>query len=180
MDLTEEITTLEKTINLLPNLSKIKDAYKVLEHIKFMKVKNERPDLNQKQICESLNRSVSTIQRVRKDLAITSPYKYDIPLKKSTKTPSIKCSHCDFLARTTAGLESHNRSFHHRDTGGEQKVSAHKGTTEVSTQRKKSPRGMSNTFKKVLENNSDTIAGGTKKYEISEEEFDRILEPIQP
>ena len=45
---------------------------------KFMKCKAENPDLSQKDICRKLDISESTLRRTRKDLGVSSFYRYDV------------------------------------------------------------------------------------------------------
>jgi transcriptional regulator with XRE-family HTH domain len=71
---------------------KISNAYKTNLIIKFMNIKLEQPNLSQNQICSKLGISSSTIKRIRQDLNVKSPYRYDIPLKtkKSKKVEITK------------------------------------------------------------------------------------------
>ena len=49
----------------------------------YMQIKKDNPDLKNAEICSAMNMSASTMRRIRKDLAVSSPYRYDIPTKKS-------------------------------------------------------------------------------------------------
>lgn len=63
------------------NPENINNAYKTKMIIDFMNIKLEQPNLSQDQICGKLGISSSTIKRIRQDLNVKSPYRYDIPLK---------------------------------------------------------------------------------------------------
>lgn len=63
----------------------INKLYKLNLANKFMNVKAENPSLNQDQICKMLGTSSSTMKRIRTDLKLNSPYRYDIPLKHNKK-----------------------------------------------------------------------------------------------
>lgn len=69
------------------NPENINKAYKTNIIFKFMNIKAEQPNLTQEQICKKLGISSSTIKRIRQDLNIKSPYRYDVPLKHSSTTP---------------------------------------------------------------------------------------------
>ena len=62
-----------KTIRLLPKVNTI---------MKFIEAKEEKPNLTEYQLCKKIGTSVSTFNRIRKDLGISSFYRYDVPLKK--------------------------------------------------------------------------------------------------
>ena len=53
----------------------------------YMQIKKDNPDLKNAEICSAMNMSASTMRRIRKDLAVSSPYRYDIPTKKSKPKP---------------------------------------------------------------------------------------------
>ena len=63
------------------NPENINNAYKTNLIIKFMNIKIEQPDLSQDQIFGKIGISSSTIKRIKQDLNVKSPYRYDIPLK---------------------------------------------------------------------------------------------------
>ena len=44
----------------------------------FMEIKLEHPEYTNKEICNAMQISPSTMNRIRKDLAVKSPYRYDI------------------------------------------------------------------------------------------------------
>ena len=62
-----------KTIRIFPNVNTI---------MKFIEAKEEEPHLTEYQLCKKIGTSVSTLTRIRKDLGISSFYRYDVPLKK--------------------------------------------------------------------------------------------------
>src|ERR1700710_612684 len=53
----------------------------------YMQIKKDNPDLKNAEICSAMNMSASTMCRIRKDLAVSSPYRNDIPTKKSKPKP---------------------------------------------------------------------------------------------
>ena len=53
----------------------------------FTEIKSEHPEYTNKEICNAMQISPSTMNRIRKDLAVKSPYRYDIQTnRKTTKT----------------------------------------------------------------------------------------------
>ena len=79
----ESLSSIKEVSSLNPN--DIKKVYNMEIHRKFMIEKINNPKLNQAQIAGRLGVSVSKLQRIRTDLEINSPYRYDTPLKKSNK-----------------------------------------------------------------------------------------------
>lgn len=71
------------------NPEDITKVHKINIIFKFMNIKAAQPNLTQEQICKKLGISSSTIKRIRQDLNVKSPYRYDVPLKskKSTTAP---------------------------------------------------------------------------------------------
>jgi transcriptional regulator with XRE-family HTH domain len=67
------------------NPESIIKAHKINIIFKFMNIKAEQPNLTQEQICKKLGISSSTIKRIRTDLNVKSPYRYDVPLKNRSK-----------------------------------------------------------------------------------------------
>src|SRR6202042_3780775 len=67
------------------NPEDITKVHKLNIVFKFMNIKAEQPNLTQEQICKKLGISSSTIKRIRQDLNVKSPYRYDIPLKYKNK-----------------------------------------------------------------------------------------------
>ena len=61
---------------------------------KFADLKESQPNLTQKQICSKLNTSETSIRRIRQDLNMKTPYKYDISSRsnKSNKSKPINQS----------------------------------------------------------------------------------------
>src|SRR5829696_4888448 len=51
----------------------------------YMQIKKDNPELKNNDICAAMGISASTMRRTRKDLAVTSPYRYDIPTRKTKK-----------------------------------------------------------------------------------------------
>ena len=57
-------------------------TYKLNLMNEFMNAKLNNPKKTQDQIAKSIGTSVSTIQRIRRDIDMQSPYRYDRPLTK--------------------------------------------------------------------------------------------------
>src|ERR1700712_5779180 len=53
----------------------------------YMQIKKDNPDLKNAEICSAMNMSASTMRRIRKYLAVSSPYRYDIPTRKPKPKP---------------------------------------------------------------------------------------------
>ena len=84
----ENLSNIKHLTDFDPNgLNKL---YKLNIANKFMNAKAANPGLTQDQLCKMIGTSSSTMKRVRTDLNLTSPYRYDVPLKhkqkKETKT----------------------------------------------------------------------------------------------
>lgn len=110
---------IEKDIDILTKLDeisidpkKLNQIYKLNLHNKFLLMKSEKPNLTQHQICKALGTSESTMKRIRKDLDIQSPYRFNIPLKKSTTSSSekIECDKCNTICKNEIGLKIHRIS----------------------------------------------------------------------
>src|SRR6202000_1365555 len=58
----------------------------------YMQIMKDNPELKNDQICSTMGISASTMRRIRKDLAVNSPYRYDIPrkTKKNSETSQNK------------------------------------------------------------------------------------------
>ena len=67
------------------NSNSILRLYKQNMMLKFMEIKSNEPKLTQKQICNQLGYSDSTIKRYRDDISMDSPYKRYNYKKKTTK-----------------------------------------------------------------------------------------------
>jgi ribosomal protein L1 len=63
---------------------------KVMKTAVFNQIMLEHPEYNNKQICDAMNISPSTMCRIRRDLGAKSPYRYDIPTpKRKTKVSDL-------------------------------------------------------------------------------------------
>lgn len=82
----KQIDTLLK-LQQLQNFDKnsLDEFNKTMLYANFIDVKSKNPKLTKDQIAKSIGSSASTISRVMKDLEVTSPYRYKIPLKSRTK-----------------------------------------------------------------------------------------------
>ena len=49
----------------------------------YMQIKRDNKELKNEEICKAMGISASTMCRIRKYLGVASPYRYDIPTKKS-------------------------------------------------------------------------------------------------
>ena len=52
---------------------------------RFNDAKRRNPKASQKELCQSIGASVSTMERIRKDLSIPSPYRYTVSVKSETQ-----------------------------------------------------------------------------------------------
>jgi AraC-like DNA-binding protein len=57
------------------NLNNVDKVYKTSKYLDFMKMKNANSKLTQKEICQQLNISDSSMKRIRKELGVPSPYR---------------------------------------------------------------------------------------------------------
>ena len=76
---------LSKSETIDPN--SINRLYKVNKMLDFMEIRSNNPRLTQKQICNQLGFSDSTIKRYRDDINMDSPYNRNNYKKKKTKQP---------------------------------------------------------------------------------------------
>ena len=79
----ENLSNIKHLTDFDPNgLNKL---YKLNLANKFINAKAANPGLTQDQLCKMIGTSSSTMKRVRTDLNLNSPYRYDIPLKHKQK-----------------------------------------------------------------------------------------------
>ena len=82
------IDQLSKSETIDPN--SINRLYKINKMLDFMEIRSNNPRMTQKQICNQLGTSDSTIKRYRNDINMDSPYnRNNYKRKKSKKTPDI-------------------------------------------------------------------------------------------
>ena len=79
----ENLSNIKHLIDFDPN--GLNRLYKLNIANKFMNVKAANPSLTQDQLCKMIGTSSSTMKRIRTDLNLTSPYRYDVPLKHKQK-----------------------------------------------------------------------------------------------
>ena len=65
--------------NLTPELFTKSEKYRTL--LRFSEARRQNPSATQSQICKSIGTSTSTIERIRTDLHISSPYRYSVSVK---------------------------------------------------------------------------------------------------
>ena len=81
------IDQLSKSETIDPN--SINRLYKINKMLDFMEIRSINPRLTQKQICNQLGFSDSTIKRYRDDINMVSPYNRNNYKKKKPKTEKI-------------------------------------------------------------------------------------------
>ena len=82
------IDQLSKSETIDPN--SINRLYKINKMLDFMELRSNNPKMTQKQICNQLGTSDSTIKRYRNDINMDSPYnRNNYKKKKFKKTPDI-------------------------------------------------------------------------------------------
>ena len=82
------IDQLSKSETIDPN--SINRLYKINKMLDFMEIRSNDPRMTQKQICNQLGTSDSTIKRYRNDINMDSPYnRNNYKRKKTKKTPDI-------------------------------------------------------------------------------------------
>ena len=69
--------------NLTPTLLSKANKYQKL--LQFNEAWNQNTRASQKQICDEIGVSVSTMNRLRKDLGVTSPYRYTVSTKSEAQ-----------------------------------------------------------------------------------------------
>ena len=77
------IDQLTKSESVDPN--SINRLYKINKMLDFMEIRSNNPRMTQKQICNQLGTSDSTIKRYRNDINLDSPYRSNIYKKKIIK-----------------------------------------------------------------------------------------------
>ncbi len=92
------IQDLSETGQLNGNL--IQRAAKLEKIAIFSEIKSEHPDYSNKQICDAMQISPSTMIRIRKDLAVKSPYRYDIATPKRKKKEETKSEEINQTEKT--------------------------------------------------------------------------------
>ena len=82
------IDQLSESETIDPN--SINRLYKINKKLDFMEIRSNNPKMTQKQICNQLGTSDSTIKRYRNDIIMDSPYnRNNYKKKKIKKTPDI-------------------------------------------------------------------------------------------
>ena len=82
------IDQLSKSETIDPN--SISRLYKINKMLDFMEIRSNNPRMTQKQICNQLGTSDSTIKRYRNDINMDSPYnRNNYKRKKPNKSPDI-------------------------------------------------------------------------------------------
>ena len=82
------IDQLSQSETIDPN--SINRLYKINKMLDFMEIRSNNPRMTQKQICNQLGFSDSTIKRYRNDINMDSPYnRNNYKKKKTKKTPDI-------------------------------------------------------------------------------------------
>ena len=66
-----------------PNI--INEHYKLEILAKFNEARLANPNIKSNELAHMIGTSDSTLKRIRRDLAIKSPYRYDIPIKNKSK-----------------------------------------------------------------------------------------------
>jgi hypothetical protein len=117
------LTNVSNTATIDSNL--LNRHYKLEQVLIFNEIRKNNPHLNQKDIAAQMGTSVTSLQRIRKDLAMKSPYRYDIATRKKPKdltndsvpSGSIKNNkwHCDNCNKDMMekSKESHLKSKTH-------------------------------------------------------------------
>ena len=54
----------------------------------FSQIKMDNPKMTNKEICEHMGLSETTMRRIRKDLNVSSPFRYELAMRKSTPKKS--------------------------------------------------------------------------------------------
>ena len=83
MDNRFTIDQLSKSESIDPN--SIHRLYKIIKMLDFMEIRSNNPRMTQKQICNQLGTSDSTIKRYRNDINMDSPYNRNNYKKKKIK-----------------------------------------------------------------------------------------------
>ena len=88
MNIRFTIDQLSKSESIDPN--SINRLYKINNMLDFMEIRSNNPRMTQKQICNQLGFSDSTIKRYRNDINMDSPYnRNNYKKKKPKKSPDI-------------------------------------------------------------------------------------------
>ena len=88
------IDQLSKSESIDPNY--LNRLYKINKMLDFMEIRSNNPRMTQKQICNQLGTSDSTIKRYRNDINMDSPYNRDnYKKKKPKKSPDITTENID-------------------------------------------------------------------------------------
>ena len=79
-DLDELIKISQLNIDVL-NSDILGNIEKYRTIVRFNKAKKNHPEQSQPELCKSIGISVSTLERIRKDLNVQSPYRYTVSVK---------------------------------------------------------------------------------------------------
>ena len=107
------IDQLSKSESIDPN--SLNRLYKINKMFDFMEIRSNNPRMTQKQICNQLGTSDSTIKRYRNDNIMDSPYnRNNYRRKKTKKTPDITTEN----NKTDTDESSKNKIIEKRIKGG--------------------------------------------------------------
>ena len=107
------IDQLSKSESIDPN--SLNRLYKINKMFDFMEIRSNNPRMTQKQICNQLGTSDSTIKRYRNDNNMDSPYnRNNYRRKKTKKTPDITTEN----NKTDTDESSKNKIIEKRIKGG--------------------------------------------------------------
>jgi hypothetical protein len=91
--------------DLDPNI--LERSIKLNQYMEFLNAKAQLPHLNQPELCKHIKTSSSTLNKIRRDYDIKSPYRYNVPLHKNTKPKNFECSKCHTKYVSEKNLEKH-------------------------------------------------------------------------
>jgi AraC-like DNA-binding protein len=117
----EEMVDKIKKLSSL-NLNEVDKYYKTSKYLDFMKVKNTNSGLKQKEICQQLGISDSSIKRIRKELGVPSPYRSNTNKRKINNKKSLIESNPILYENNLKLIENRNKIAETRKKISENKM----------------------------------------------------------
>ena len=84
-DLDEMIKMSQIDINKLDDSDFMGKLEKIRTLIRFNEAKRQKGKMSQSSICKTIGTSVSTLERIRYDLGVSSPYRYEKSIKSDAQ-----------------------------------------------------------------------------------------------
>jgi hypothetical protein len=108
-DLDEMIKMSQVDLDVL-NSDMLSKVEKIRTIVRFNKAKKSNPNLSQSALCKSIGTTVATIERIRKDLNVPSPYRYSVSTKTEAQKEKAKYRQKVYSAFKSGAIDEYMKS----------------------------------------------------------------------